>query len=248
MRSGGRTGKQLMGVFIFILLTGLILSGCSVQDTHTANEGNGSEQQSSIAESPDNVEEGTDNEEENIIPSSEVKDLTWKSEGVPYTEPFKLIDASHLPFTTYIPEEDWTAISIDNGVVFKFKHNGQIKVVFLDKGTTQQDAEQYFQKIVNQYPEIYEEKDDTQSWVILSYHMYDKTKGDVEYWKYADAILGERNNQYLIIIWGMDNFEYAEVFYPMVKVVFKQWRWRDTDELLGILVLKSFAKWKEKLT
>jgi len=228
-----------MRYFIFLLLLVLILSGCYVQKKDTINKENELEQQPSISESTDNDGEVTNNEEavneeENIIPYSEIKNLTWKSEGVPYTEPFKLIDASYLPFTTYIPEKYWTAISIDNGVVFKFKYNGQIKVIFLDEGTTQQDAEQYYQKVINQYPEIYEEKNDSPSWVILSYHMYDKTKGDVECWKYADAILGERNNQYFIINWGMDNFEYAEEFYPAANVVFKQWRWRDTNELLEL--------------
>ncbi len=231
--------KSLISLILFFAVVAISVSGCSsapktMNSDHAKNSPAQAQNQSGKSSSNNefNSNNSTTNNEINSKVYPETKDITWKSEGVPNKETFKLLNITSLPFISYIPTENWSVISTDNSVRINYKKYGQIEILFMKNGINQQEAEHEFKKLLNSHPNL--EKTDKQlpKWVISSWFLSERPNENRNDWKNIYAILGKHNNNYFYIYYYV-NLDGAEVFTPIQQIIFNEWRWKDTGESLG---------------
>lgn len=159
----------------------------------------------------------------------QTKEISYKSEGVEYTEMFKLVDNINLPFITYIPEENWTLESHERSIALKEKTYGKIEITFMDEGIEEKQAQYNFEKVIDNL-ELEKEKGEFAPWII---DFRAKQIKDKEAWYNIYAILGKYNEQYFYIHRDL-NLEGAELFVPIESKIYEEWRWKDTGEPLRL--------------
>ncbi len=200
--------KRFVKITIILLFLSFILLGCS------ENGGEKSKENKNLGNTK--------------MIYNEKKEITWKSEGTPYTETFKLVNDKKLPFITYIPEKDWISEIEENRVVIKQKDYGLMEIVFLDSDITKQkQAEQIFLDRLKSYNNNLKKDEKSMPDWVISYYSFNNIDSNTY------AILGRYNNQYFYICRFLD-MEGAELFIPIEREIYNEWRWKDTNEKIEL--------------
>lgn len=214
--------KDISKYLLLIMILPLFLSSCSMNNLFDKKE---IQENSATKKQIDK----NDLPEEEYEKFDDIKEITWKSEGVSYTETFKLVNSANVPFITYIPEDDWIFESKEKSVVLKQKKYGKIEIVFMDKGIEEKQAIHNFEKLISN-ANLEKSKEKFPTWVISFYSAQSKNEHN---WHDIYAILGKYNSHYFYIYRDLD-LEGAELFIPIEHKIYEQWRWKDTNESLSI--------------
>jgi len=163
------------------------------------------------------------NEKDGAI-SLEERNFSYKSEGVSYSKEFKIFNLTNLPFKSYIPKTDWLVNTTDDGVLIEQNNFGYIRVGFIKKDTSYQDAEKEFIKIIGDISN-YEKIENKPKWSFYSLYKHDSS-GEMKW-----AVFGTNDNQYFYVY--TDYAGEIEGNFPLIKIFFDEWHWNNTGNSLG---------------
>ncbi len=168
------------------------------------------------------------------LPDSKV--VEYQSEGSTSKEKFVLFHASSLPFATYVPEKGWTAGLMDRGALIRKENAAAVEAEFLKPGLSRKEALEEFDRAVKTCSgsgaaEFEEQK--KPGWAVSSLYLW-KKNGSGDGGTMTWAVLGLHGNRYFCLCTHCSDD--AEGDYPLLKAVFREWRWKDTGEPLGYSV------------
>lgn len=177
-------------------------------------------------------------EARSVISRPLVKSITTYPEGMEHTSEFQLVDVFWLPFLTYIPV-DWQyqAIEDENGqgvlILPPFGDTGQVEIWIYHPEIEQDKVEELARTRLEEEGFLDPEPGFTdEDWPLVFLEAGDSTGPDAGSWRRANLYIGKHGDRYFHVLDQLNRLEAGDGWGPIVNVLFDEWLWTKTGELL----------------